>query len=243
MKKFTLFLSFFAAYQILLAQEVFTGTLESWDMGKGDIVTGMREFMVIGSVDEEGVFTIPLDDDYLEKVKELIQKTNENSDWKASLMSIQRAYGNCRDGDVELTNGEQPLMALSTMNTFMIGDLEKDKGYGHFMVASSPEFAESVASFGQKDAVKGYVLDWYYLEEPSTVEGTCTIKTVAQNQEGVYNKKTVYDLNFEKGWNLVKYEYAKLYEDSEGKVYPAEIKYETIDEIPEDVQYPFFAEN
>jgi hypothetical protein len=116
--------------------------------------------------------------------------------------------------------------------------------YGYVMMTSSREFAEVLMSYGQENAVKGYVLDWYYFEDDVSVTGSCDIEsyTMTQKEEDVYVQKTNYDLQLKKGWNIVKYEYADLYEDSSGKIYPKVINYETIDAIPEETGFYFFSE-
>jgi len=147
---------------------------------------------------------------------------------------------NCSGGTVEATNTELPVIKLSTFGSYMIGSLEEQVQHGYFMATSSPEFAQAFNAMGQTDAVEGHYLDWFYFEEPFSVSGSCGVETYAMNQQDLYVQTTSYDLDFEAGWTLVKYAVTEVFEDPDGTDMPMNIRYTSLDSVPEDVQYYLF---
>ena len=55
------------------SQETIQGTLPDWSLGSGEVVSGLREPVVVGSVDEDGTFTIPLRSDFLATIKAQVE--------------------------------------------------------------------------------------------------------------------------------------------------------------------------
>lgn len=236
----TAIIFFMMPFSVLNAQDVFEGTINNYEKPSSKILTGMMMPFEIGTVDQNGTFSIPLDEDFLNVLEESIEKENQNSNgWSTSMLTTGRMFS-CSDGDVEVTNTELPIANLSTNGSYMIGNPEEEVDHGYFMATSSSEFTEAVKSFGQSDAVPGYYLDWYYFEEPFSVSGSCEVKTYAMNQEDLYMQTTTYNLDFKEGWNLVKFEISDIYEDPDGTNPPMEMSYSTINDIPAEVVYYFF---
>jgi len=224
------------------AQQKLTGTLQSWDHGKADlIISAFGEPFILGSIEESGIFTIPLTDDIPNKTKKAMEAYNERSSGgRFGVSTVKRAFS-CSTGDsLEVVNGEQKPTTLTSMGGIMIGSLEQQKLYGNFMAADSRPFAEAYRTFRKKDVVKGFFLDWYYLEEPASLRGTCAIKAYALNQKDNYQKTLAYDLNFKKGWNIVKISLDETYTDSDSKSYAAKWSYRTVREMPKETQFIFF---
>ena len=100
----------------LFAQEAISGRIEGWDMGKGEVIGGVRAPVVLGSVEADGTFTIPLRADYLSEVRQQIEEENKESTsgWTSSLVTLDRAFG-CRSGDVDFVDADQPVSAVSTL--------------------------------------------------------------------------------------------------------------------------------
>ena len=240
MKNLIVFITFtFTICSYTMAQEKLTGTLSSWDKGKANIIMGMTgEPFAIGTLDESGTFSIPLTDDILVKTKKAMEEYNKStSGGQFRLNTIEKAFS-CWGGDsLEVENGDQHATTLATMGTMQIADLEQKKMYGDFMAASSEEFANYFTSFGQLDAVKGFYLNWYYLEEPASINGQCAVETYARNQKDSYQEIKAYDLDFKKGWNIVKSCVDETFADSDGKTYTSKWTYRTIDEMPAETQF------
>lgn len=240
MKNLITFITFtFTICSYSMAQETLTGTLSSWNQGKADIIMGMTgEPFAIGTLDESGVFSIPLTDDILVKTKKAMAEYNSGSSGgQFRLNTLEKAFS-CWGGDsLKVENGDQHATTLATMGTMQIADLEQKKMYGDFMATNSEAFANYFTSFGQLDAVKGFYLNWYYLEEPASIKGQCADETYARNQKDSYQEIKAYNFNFKKGWNIVKSSVEETYTDSDGKTYASKWTYRTIDEVPEETQY------
>ncbi len=90
----------------LQAQNTLSGNLSGWDPANAEILTGMNAPIQIGTITENGAFTIELTKDFVEKTLQGIDGFNENSDdWKASISNVEKAfscssdnYGNCKRG-------------------------------------------------------------------------------------------------------------------------------------------------
>ncbi len=142
---------------------------------------------------------------------------------------------------MEIVNGEEPVINVANFGNYGLGNLAERKMYGSFMIASNQEFASAFNAFGQYETKKGYYLDWYYFENAAAVNGECSMESYALNQEESYMAKNIYELNFKPGWNIVKYEVLELFEDRDGKTYASMALWKTLDELPSDVQYIYFA--
>jgi hypothetical protein len=223
------------------AQEAISGKLSSWEHGPADVIMMMTgEPFAIGTVDESGDFNIPLKDDILEKTKKAMAAQNESSSGGRFTSNPLNVAFSCDKGEsLKIENGDQVPTTLATMGGFTVASLEKKKMFGSFMIASSEEFAEAFSSYGQKDALPGYYLNWYYLEEPASIKGTCALNEFSVSGKDKYQISTTYKLQFKKGWNLVKVSVNDTYTHSEGKVYSSKFSYNTIKEMPKDVQYVF----
>lgn len=227
---------------VLNAQENFNGTLDSWSNGKADIVSIKGEPVSIGEIDELGEFTISLNHKIINEFQDTMEATNSNSSsGNVSFMTIEQAFS-CSADSLKVVNGNQKLITLETFGGYSIVNMEEKKMLGSFLAVNSAKYARSLISFGKKDAVTGYSLSWHYLEEPAEVIGNCEIKAYALNQKEFYNKIMSYQLNFKKGWNLVKISADAIYTDKENKSYVSKWSYKTISSIPEDAQYVYFPE-
>lgn len=230
---------------ISFSQKKFEGQLEGYDGKSADIATGMSEPIKIGEVDEEGYFSIPLNDNYINQLKSSFEAESKDDDqWSVSLMTLDRAFGNCSNETVEISNGDQPIVKLSIFNAFDIVNLEEKQRYGVFMATSSREYAEAIGQYEHGKDQEGFFIDWYYFEEPAKVSGSCAVKsyTLTQKEEDVYEQVTNYDLEFDAGWNLVKFGNTALYEDSQGKKYAKEKIYQTIKKMPKGIEFIYFPE-
>jgi len=240
MKKILLITSIlFLAYSCT-AQKAITGKLDYWPNGKTDVITIKDGPEKIGSVDEKGMITIPLKEDYLKKASKQKDTANTNSQkWEVATLTVWNVFA-CTNQKLELKNVDQPITKLSSYGVFDLADIEKKKKYGFFIAANSKKFAEAYTSYGQKNAEKGYAIDYYYVAESAQIKGICyTVKYTGNNDENFEIKK-IYNLNFKKGWNIVKYQIEELHTAQDGKVYASTSSYETLENVPEDIQYIFF---
>jgi len=230
-------------FSAAIAQDEIKGKVVNYHAPAADVLTGFQNPIIVGSVSEHGDILISLPEDFAKTMADKSSK-QENSNFSIRLMSVQEAFGNCDNGKVEVENGEQSIYKLSTQNSLMIADLKNKENYGYIIPGSDEEFAEKIMAYGQKGAKLGYLIDWFYFEEPASVKGSCKVKTytLTQKEEDVFEKETNYALNFENGWNIVLYEYNKINTDSEGNQAPEKITYKTIKKIPGDLNFYYFSE-
>jgi hypothetical protein len=227
----------------LNAQESIRGTIPGWSLGKGEVVTGLREPIVVGSVDAAGTFVIPLRPDFMETLKIQVESDDpeKSGGWKSSLLSLRQVFS-CYGEDIEVVNGNQPVTRMSSMGVFNLVNMAEKKRLGYLIAASSQDFANGLMEMGGFTFKKGYFLDWIYIDEPGSVSGSCTTESYAVNQEEKYARTTHYDISMKPGWNLVKYEILDLFSDRDGKTYPSEERFVSLDELPADMEYIFFPE-
>ncbi len=225
----------------LSAQNAIKGSISDWNKGKGDVIVGMMEPTVIGSIDESGAFTIPLQPNFLDDVKKQIEEENKNSKngWTSSLMTLEKVFG-CYNDTLQVVNGDQPISKLTQMGAFRAVNIAEKKRLGYFFAANSQEFANTMMSVGSYNFQKGYYIDWYFVDEAGSVKGRCEEEAYALNQKEIYPRNTTYNVELKPGWNMVKYEITEIFTDNEGHTYPQETVYTTLDALPENTQYIFF---
>ncbi len=226
------------------AQKKIKGKLSEYTGQEADIMVGLMELKVIGSISENGSFQITPPGNYLEEMTASMEN-NQQGGFTVSMRMVEDAFGNCENSTVEIENGDQPLLNLSTQNSFVIGKFNSPQDldeYGYMALSNDRDFAFAILSYQQGSASKGYVLDWYYFEEPASVKGVCKLKsyTHTQREEDLFEQVIDYDLDFKKGWNLVRYEYADIYTDSANKTYASKINYHTLKKMPKEASFYFF---
>ena len=225
----------------LHAQNTLSGNLSGWEPANAQILTGMNAPIQIGTIAENGAFTIELTKDFVEKTLQGIDGFNENSDdWKAGISNVGKAFS-CNSETVEIVNSEEPVINVANFGNYGLGNIDERKMYGSFMMVNNQEFGSAFKAFGKYETKKGYYLDWYYFENAASVNGECSMESYALNQEESYMAKNIYELNFKPGWNIVKYEVVEVFEDRDGKTYESVALWKTLDELPADVQYIYFA--
>ena len=226
----------------VFAQGSIDGTLADWTYGSAEVYTGLMTPMNVGSINDAGSFEILLKPDYLAEIQKQMEEENSDPDrkWSSSMMTIAESF-NCYSDGVSFENGDQPLSSLSTMGFFMLASMEKQQRFGDMMPASSQEFVAAFRNLGSYTFKEGYSLDWYYVDEAAGVKGSCTVNSGTLSGE-MYDRTVHYDLDFKKGWNLVKYEVAKIFTDKDGKTYIENDHYTTISELPSDLKFVFIPE-
>lgn len=227
------------------AQKTFSGTLTDWSGDSADVVSIISmdgEPLPVGEIQESGEFKISLEDNFLEKIEKAMGAYNEGqSQGEMTLNTLEKAFS-CYEDGLQVENGDQKAVTLGFMGSFTIANIAKKKMYGDFMISNSADFARAFPFYDDKEPVKGYYLDWYYVKEPATVKGECSVKTYALNQKEFYNKIISYQLDFKKGWNVVKISADAIFTDRDGKKYVSQWTYTTLPEIPAETKYIFLKE-
>jgi hypothetical protein len=223
----------------IFAQEAITGNIPDWSLGEGEVIGGFKTPIIMGTVTADGTFAIPLKENYMNEVKLQIEQENRESTsgWTSSLLTLGRAFG-CSSETLKSENADQPVSKVSTMGMFALGKMEEQKLYGYLLAASSENFAKSIKDYNNEFKT-GYFVDWYYVDEPATIKGSCSMESYAINQEEMYTTTQEYDLVFQPGWNIIKYEIEAVFEDRDGKAYPEKERYTTLATVPADIKFIF----
>jgi len=226
------------------AQETFTGTLDQWSNGKADVVSGYGAPIKIGEINNDGVFIIHLTDDLIAQIKKDEKEYNSNSTdgWTTKAKTISEVFY-CESENAEIINGSLPVEGFSYNGIYVLGIIESQKELGGFRAVSSKAFNDSFFSYGQKDYTKGYFLDYYYVEDSAVVKGVCKSTNYTLDLKETFDIINEYNIDFKKGWNIVKTEVVELYTDQSGKVFPLKTVWKTLDKIPEDVLFVFISLN
>jgi len=235
-----IYAAFFFTMTLCTAQESIQGVIPEWNFGEGDVITGFREPMKIGTVSPEGAFTIPLIPDFIQKRKEEIDKNPpvSSADKTSPFIDLDRVFRR-RGGSIVLENAIQPVGSLSNVGVYGIGNMEGQELYGLMVAASSEAFAESVMSMPSFEFTPGFLIDWYYVDEAATIKGVTTEESLGVDQKQTFINTMEYDLAFQPGWNIVKYEILSVFEDSGGRTYPMEERYVSLTSFPEDMEFVF----
>jgi len=220
----------------------FEGQLDGFGGPTAGVLAGTMTPIKVGEVDEDGQFTLVLDDSFKEKSLAAVEEQNAgDSGWSVELATIERAFG-CNGDGVDTSGGEQVVVSLLGDGWLLVGNLEEQVLHGRFAAADSRAFAEAQGAW-DADTIPGWSVDWYYFENPASVQGSCTGEMYAYNQSDSYEMTTEYALDFKPGWNLVRYQIHSVYEDPDGPDQYTRASYETLDALPEGVTFPFVEDN
>lgn len=241
------------------AQNSIIGTLENYTNNEGlimsyDLIT--RDRISYGTIDNEGEFTIPLKEDYLEmmlkKAKEVEEKALSNG--KISLNTMASTFicdfnnenkeylddgtekvtytGSNKKNEIIYKNGEAIIMRIPDL---FITD--KNKVSSILYAVSDPEIANWLFYYGDNIIVKGSYLQWFFVEGEVSAIGVCVIPTYTGNNEENYMNVTNINLKLQKGWNIIKYNITEIFTDVNNKTYASKTEISNVTEIPNDVKW------
>ncbi len=235
-----LYTAIFFAIHLGAAQEAIQGVIPDWNFGAGDVITGFQEPRKIGAVSAEGKFTIPLTPNFIEKRKKEIEENRpiSSADKTSPFMDLDRVFRR-RGGTITLENAIQPVGTLSNIGVYGVGDMEGQKLFGVMMAAGPEAFAEAVMNMTAMKFTPGFIIDWYYVDEAATIKGVTTEESLAVNQTETFTSSMEYNLEFQPGWNMVKYEILSVFQDSTGRTYPMEERYTSLTSFPENFEFVF----
>lgn len=219
----------------LLAQNLYKGKIEHWNNTAAELVLPLKDPIVIGKVTKKGNVTIDLKDELAHTIEASIKKESDNI--KIKKTTVHETFY-CNSENVRDKNAEIFIQKLSGRGSFFVADIKAKKLYGEFRIVSSKAFNESYFSLGKKDFVKGYYINFYYVDEDASVNGECITKSYTIDMKNTVKLITQYNINLIKGWNMVKIEVVETYVDGE-KVRPLITAMSTINNIPEDAKFLF----
>jgi len=219
----------------LLAQDIYKGTIENWDNKDAEIVLPIEEPIIIGKVSKNGSVIIDLKDELAKAIETSLAK--ENGDIKLITTTVNKSFY-CDSENVRVKNGKILIQKLAGRGSFFVADIKAKELYGKFRIVNSTAFNESFFSLGKKDFVKGYYINFYHVNENASVKGECKTKSYTIDMKNTIELITKYDINLEKGWNMVKIQVVETYVDGE-KVRPLITAISTINHIPKDAKFIF----
>ena len=216
-------------------QESIEGTISNYTAGGGSIVSYdmiSKGTMEIGTIDQEGHFRIPLDENYLATIKKKAESTKQAEDWEIEFKTVATAF-ECSGLSVDYENGETQVAGIPELQV-TLKDEEWDESV--LFAVSTPEIANWLYSYGEKNAALGYYVQWFFAEEQASAIANCVWETSVSTGE-IYNNVTILEVKLQKGWNIIKYSITEVFTDTNGKVTPSKTELSRIDNIPEDIQW------
>lgn len=240
-----------------------TGTILNYENGEGTITennfwTGDKT--TIGTIEENGNFNIPLDQDFFTTVKKKMA-AEEKDVPKGGVLNYHRVntvftcgsegfgYKNTTEhindsisvitypryaetNQAAFKNGESIILKLPLLY------LTDKQGDSHSLLyaASTPELAAWMRSSGVGDINTGYYLEWIFVENAATVQGVCAIPTITKNGEE-YTNTTNTDLELQAGWNIIKHDITDVYTSTEGQTKAEMTRISVISELPKDLKW------
>jgi hypothetical protein len=107
------------------SDDAITATIEAWPHDRAEFATGLIEPRVIGRVNADGTVHIPLPPDFTQTTIETTEAQNAgDSGWSITMKTAGEARG-CESDGLEVKNGDQYEVNLSSMGAFMIGYMEE----------------------------------------------------------------------------------------------------------------------
>jgi hypothetical protein len=231
----TLFLLFSPAFY---AQNSIQGTVANWSNGEVPLLFDdyvSPEKITMGTITSDGNITIPLDDNYLSKMKEAAAKAKEKAPqgWEMKFNTVESSFG-CSDEGIAYENAATIFSGLPDLEA-----VSKDgtTPYGYLYCTNNPQLSTWLYNYGQGNIAKGYYLRWFFAEDNASVKGSCNMPTYTGNDDENYMDTTIYDLQLKKGWNIIKYAITETFTSQTGKITPAKTEITKIDAVPADAQW------
>ena len=220
------------------AQNSITGTIANWTHGEVPLLYSdyiSREKIIMGNIASDGNMTIPLDDNFLSNFKIAAEKAKEKAPqgWEMKFNTIESTFGSGDEG-ISYENAASVLIGLPDLEASSEGGTAQ---FGYIYCTSNPELANWLYNYGQGDIAKGYYLRWFFAEATASVKGSISIPVYTGNDDENYTDTTFYDLEIQKGWNMIKYNITETFTTQTGKTVLTKMEVTKIDEIPADVMW------
>lgn len=237
--KFTFFGSFlFVLFQIqsVYAQQVLHGKISNYTNGPSQIESFDRfsgNSQKWGEVNEEGKFSIILENNFLEKARKLAEDAQKNAPngFTVGFKKVSETFA-CAFEEVETEGGD---IVVSGVPELSLMDEMGNPSNGILYASSSLDIARWLFTYRDENVSPGYYLEFYYLEGPAKANGECILETYTGNDEEKYEEVTRIDLELQAGWNIIRYGIDEVFTSSTGKVYPLKLTVSRLESLPEDL--------
>ncbi len=186
-----------------------------------------------GELNENGSFEIRLPEDFDKITTKAFNTYNSSdvADYELNYSTALESFPNT--ANISFEGKESRLAFVGKYYRFEVIDGNK---IGYLYPASSENFVKYVV--GTKDAVPETGFNYYYIyaKEPFTIEGSTTFDNLFEDgTEEIYTRTDHYELNINKGWNVLRYEISHLEESSLGtqEISETSISNVNLNDIPE----------
>jgi hypothetical protein len=188
-----------------------------------------------GEVNAEGDFSIILEDNFLEKAREMAVEAQKNAPQGFTLKfkTVAETFS-CAFEEMPTEGGET---VVSRIPELTLLDEMGNPANGILYAASSLEIADWLFSYQEKNVVTGYYLEFYFLEGPATAKGKCLLETYTGAGEEVFEESTTIDLELQAGWNIIRYGIDEVFTSSSGKAFPLEFTISRLESLPEGLMW------
>lgn len=230
----------FMLFQIQLAnaQQELRGKISNYSDGPSQIESFDR-FSAIsqtwGEVNEEGDFSIILEDNFLEKARGIAEEAQGNAPkgFTVSFKTVSESFA-CPFEEVETKVGD---IVVSGLPELTLMDEMGNPTNGILYAVSSSDIARWLFTYRDVNASPGYYLEFYYLEGPATVKRECLLETYTGAGEEVFEESTCIDLELQAGWNIIRYGIDEVFTSSAGKVFPLKLSVTRLETLPGDLMW------
>lgn len=231
-------LSILILHLVSVAQGTLSGIISDYTDGKGliisnDIVTGDK--YTWGTIDEDGLISVPLSGSFLDDIKKMAAKAQKKAPrgFTLKLPTVEDTF-TCRYPDIEFEN---PGYFVSGLPDLILSDNKKKAENGRVYAVNNPVIANWLHNDQKGDIELGYYLMFYFSEDKASAKGTCMTSNYTGLGDENYDKFMLYDLELEKGWNIVQYEIEEVFESKNGGVFPEVIKVTKLENLPDDLTW------
>ncbi|OBX24993.1 hypothetical protein LX77_03364 [Gelidibacter algens] len=221
------------------AQNSLEGTIADWSNGEVPLVFNdyiAKEQFTMGTISSQGALTVQLDANFIETMKEASKKAKEKapSGWEMKFNTVASTFGCSDEDNLSYENAGVIFPGLPDLEA--VG-ADGATTYGYLYCSNSRELSTWFNNYGEGNIAKGYYLRWFFAENNASVKGSCNMPTYTGNDDENYMDATVYDLDLQKGWNIIKYAITETFTSQAGKITPSKTEVTRIDSIPDDAEW------
>lgn len=216
---------------------VITGVISPYSSGEAtltnyDMISHAKT--TIGTIQDSGTFTIPLVPDYIIQIKTAAQEfaATNTEGWELRFNTLATQFI-CDKIEMTYEHEDTILLGLPEPS---ISDKEGNE-IGVLYAVSTAEIAQWLYSYGQEEPAVGFYLNWYYLEAEAYLSGSCSIPNYTGNGDENFMSTTTYNLQLQKGWNMIKTSIDALFTTEDGKKLPMQTTVSSTTSIPEKLQW------
>ncbi|NCT16889.1 MAG: hypothetical protein COZ75_10890 [Flavobacteriaceae bacterium CG_4_8_14_3_um_filter_34_10] len=206
------------------------------DILSADFMTG--EITKWGHIDANGNASFSLEYDYMEKLLQEAEQQQKDAPegWTLSFHTVGSKHECSSYGSENTIEIENPDARIFGLPPFFVGEEATQTNHGRMYIASNRDVANWLDSYQMDNAATGYYIEWIFVEKESTVKGNCSVLTMTGHQDEEVVISTVYNLNFEEGWNIMVFSIDEVFNSASGRVFLSKMTVSTSNFFDDDAQ-------